>query len=131
MTLVRRRKRFTLAMANRTLPLVRRIVADVVRTHGRACDLHKRLEVRQSRSVRDEIERQLNDVVELLQDYVDELNEIGCDLKDYRAGLVDFVSTYEGRDIYLCWKLGEETIQYWHELEEGFSGRRPVELLDE
>jgi hypothetical protein len=128
---IRRRRKFTLESANRALPLVRRIVADVVRTHGRACDLHRRLETRKPRSVRDEIERDLNDVVEQLQDYVDELNAIGADLKDYRAGLIDFVGTHQGREVYLCWKLGDERVQSWHELEESFSNRRPVELLEE
>ncbi len=128
---IKRRRKFTLDDANRAVPLVRRIVADVVRTHGRACELHRKLEVRQSRSVRDEIERDLNDVVEQLQDYVDELNAIGADLKDYRTGMIDFVGTHQGREVYLCWRLGDEHVQAWHELEESFSNRRPVELLEE
>ena len=64
-----------------------------------------------------------------LEDYVDELSEIGCELKDYQIGLIDFTGRYQGRDICLCWKLGEETITHWHELNSGFAGRKPVSLL--
>lgn len=131
LTAIRRRRKFTVDSANSAIPLVRRIVADVVRTHGRACELHRHLETRQPRAVRDAIEHDLNDVVEQLQDYVDELSAIGADLKDYRTGLIDFVGTHQGREVYLCWKLGDESVQSWHELEESFSSRRPVELLEE
>ena len=53
------------------------------------------------------------------------------ELKDYQTGLIDFIGRHEGRDVYLCWKLGEEQITHWHELNAGFAGRQPVETLKE
>ena len=66
-----------------------------------------------------------------LHAYVDELTEVGCDLKDYRLGLVDFIGRHEGHDVCLCWKLGEDTISYWHEMNAGYTGRQPVSVLRE
>jgi hypothetical protein len=54
------------------------------------------------------------------------LQELGCELKDLGQGLVDFPSYREGQLVYLCWKRGEEQIQYWHGLEAGFAGRQPL-----
>lgn len=125
----RRRKHFTLEEAHRALPLVRQIVTDIVRTHERASNLHAQLEHRLPTTQRGEIETGLEKTVDRLNDLVDELKEIGVELKDYRLGLIDFVGKHEGREIYLCWKLGEESIQHWHEIHDGFSGRQPISLL--
>ncbi|GIW75131.1 MAG: hypothetical protein KatS3mg104_0194 [Phycisphaerae bacterium] len=127
----RQRKYFTLAEANRTLPLVRRIVADIVSTHETATHLHAQLENRDYPQSREDLENQLEQTVDRLNDLLDELKAIGCELKDYRMGLVDFPSRHQGREIYLCWRLGEQTIGHWHELHTGFQGRQPVELLTE
>ncbi|MBC7784289.1 MAG: DUF2203 domain-containing protein [Burkholderiales bacterium] len=128
-TLTRRRRHFTVAEANRTLPLVRRVVADIVRTHERATDLHNKLEDRACPQKRADVEESLEKQVDLLADLVEELRSIGCDLKDYRMGLVDFIGKHQGREICLCWKMGEEQVDWWHELHTGFSGRQPVSLL--
>ncbi len=129
-TLTRRRKRFTLEQANRSLPLVRRIVQDVVRTHEQARSLHAQLDHRLPRTRRDEIEFDLDQTVQQLQHFVDELAEVGAEIKDYRIGLVDFVTRHSGRDVYLCWRLGEPQITHWHELDEGFQGRQSVQSLE-
>lgn len=50
----------------------------------------------------------------------------GAMLKDVNTGLVDFPALHEDREIYLCWKYGEETIRFWHEMDAGFSGRQPL-----
>jgi hypothetical protein len=55
-----------------------------------------------------------------------ELESIGCEIKDVHTGLVDFRSMREGRAVYLCWRLGEERIAFWHELDSGFAGRQPL-----
>lgn len=131
LTLIRNRKRFTLIEANRALPLVQRIAADVVRTHTEARRLHSQLTRKIERSTRLEIEAELDRVVTTLQSYVDELTDIGVDLKDYQLGLVDFISFHQGRDVCLCWKLGEERISHWHELDQGFQSRQPVSILQQ
>lgn len=60
---------------------------------------------------------------------LEELEKTGCIVKDLDEGLVDFYSRHKCRDIFLCWRLGEQSIKYWHELECGFSGRKPIEEL--
>lgn len=57
---------------------------------------------------------------------LEELESVGCILKDVEEGLVDFYSEFEGRDIFLCWKVGERKIQFWHEISTGFQSRQPI-----
>ncbi|MEX1252879.1 MAG: DUF2203 domain-containing protein [Dehalococcoidia bacterium] len=76
-----------------------------------------------------EVKRKKDDaqrLVERLNELLAELNEIGCELKGLEEGLIDFQSERDGRTVYLCWKLGEEGIGYWHELDTGFAGRQPL-----
>lgn len=58
------------------------------------------------------------------QQILREFAELGLQVKDLEAGLVDFPHIKDGQEVFLCWKLGEETIDYWHELETGFAGRK-------
>jgi hypothetical protein len=62
-----------------------------------------------------------------LMKVVETIQETGCVVKDLEAGLVDFPTLRRGEEVYLCWKLGEERIGYWHGLEEGFAGRKPLD----
>jgi hypothetical protein len=124
------RRRFTLAEANRSLPLVSRIVRDIVEAHDKATQLQRKLEnctAKEATALQDRLDLAL----EHLQEYVDELVGIGIELKDYETGLIDFTARHQGRDVYLCWRLGEEKIDYWHELQAGFAGRQPVSTLAE
>lgn len=66
----------------------------------------------------------------LFHKYLSKLVSMGAVIKDVRLGLVDFYSKHEGRDILLCWKSEEQDIAYWHELETGFTGRQPIDLLE-
>lgn len=60
------------------------------------------------------------------QGLVEEICSEGCYLKDLESGLVDFPTLWEGREVYLCWKLGEPEVEHWHEIEAGFAGRRSL-----
>jgi hypothetical protein len=62
-----------------------------------------------------------------LQDALAQIAQTGCLVKDLEQGLVDFPSLVGGEEAYLCWKLGEEHIGYWHGLDEGFAGRKPLD----
>ncbi|MAG35037.1 MAG: hypothetical protein CL878_02130 [Dehalococcoidia bacterium] len=62
-----------------------------------------------------------------VQQTVEALQELGCEVKDLEKGLVDFRSQREEREVYLCWRVGEETISFWHELDAGFAGRQPLD----
>lgn len=123
--------KFTLEQANRALPLVQRIVADIVRTHAHAANRRDAIELAQGARQTLEVQRDLDAAVGRLNELVDELTSVGVELKDYESGLIDFVGRHEGRDVYLCWKLGEEKITHFHELNAGFAGRKPVSLLHE
>lgn len=70
---------------------------------------------------------QFNEGVEQLSRMVDEIQQAGCLVKDLEMGLVDFPSLREGKEVYLCWKLGEEHIGFWHGIDEGFQGRKPLD----
>ena len=62
---------------------------------------------------------------------VDAIAEHGAEVKDVDEGLIDFPALHGKETVLLCWKLGEDEIHYWHRIEDGFAGRRPVEELDE
>jgi hypothetical protein len=62
-----------------------------------------------------------------LQRCVDEIQETGCLIKDLEQGLLDFPAMLDDREVYLCWKLGEPQIEYWHHVEDGFAGRRRIQ----
>ena len=66
-------------------------------------------------------------LLEALTEEIEVLQEIGVQIKDLDGGLCDFVAQREGREVLLCWKFGEKHIAYWHELDTGFSGRRPID----
>ena len=123
------KRRFTVAAANKTLPLVRRIVSDVVKTHDLALNLQNQLESVEDSKQTAAVQAELNRTVEHLQTFVAELTEIGCEVKDYKSGLIDFIGQHQGRDVYLCWRLGEDSIHFWHELTAGFAGRKPISTL--
>lgn len=124
------RRRFTLADANRTLPLVRRVVGDIVKTHDVALALQAEAEKAGAGPAAAAVQGRLDAAMDHLQDYVAELTDIGCELKDYKTGLIDFTGSHRGRDICLCWRLGEERVAFWHERNAGFAGRKPVATLD-
>ena len=55
------------------------------------------------------------------------IQDMGVEVKDLTTGLIDFVGLRDGREVYLCWKYGEDNIQFWHEIEAGFSGRQLID----
>jgi hypothetical protein len=65
-----------------------------------------------------------------LQELVNELALIGVQLKDADTGLLDFPTLRDGREVLLCWRVGEPEIAYWHGLEDGFAGRKPLDVVE-
>jgi hypothetical protein len=124
---------FTVEQANRTLPLVRKIVDDVVRQHRRWRDAILELELPVSAAHAnhppgriEQIEREAQQLARELDGYQRELEALGIQLKDRRLGLVDFPSEIDGRRVLLCWRHGEPDVQYWHEVDSGYAGRQPL-----
>ena len=58
---------------------------------------------------------------------VDKLEELGVVLKDLDLGLLDFPSRRDGEDVLLCWQLGEDVVAFWHDHDEGYGGRKPID----
>ncbi|MHC4611931.1 MAG: DUF2203 domain-containing protein, partial [Planctomycetota bacterium] len=127
-TVESKHRRFTVAEADRTLPLVSRIVSDIVDNYAHLQHLQaqrKAASKRTDRAAADELGEQGSRAVERLNDLIGELADVGCRLKDLQAGLVDFPARRNSRDIMLCWKLGEPRLAYWHDMDAGFASRRP------
>ncbi len=61
-----------------------------------------------------------------LQDSISKIQGLGVLVKSVEEGLIDFPHWREGREVYLCWRYGEDDIQHWHDVEDGFAGRRPL-----
>lgn len=87
-----------------------------MRTKGNGHHLHERIAT---------LQQTLAIHMQTLRTLAAEMVKLGGELKDPEAGLVDFLGLRDGHEIYLCWRLGEERINYWHELDAGFAGRQP------
>jgi hypothetical protein len=131
-------RRFTLGEARQLLPLVGRLLREAVALKAEYQEAERQIQalsgqitlmggmvvdrtrVLAARSQRDESASRLKSALEQVQG-------VGCVIKDLDIGLVDFPTLFKGREVYLCWKLGEEDITYWHGVEEGFAGRKPID----
>jgi hypothetical protein len=131
-------KRFTLEEAQSLIPSVARLLGEAVELKSGFATAERHVEafqrriimmggmvvdraqVKQAREHRDEAAARLRSVIEQVQD-------MGCVVKDLEVGLVDFPTVFHGREVYLCWKLGEAAIAFWHGVEEGFAGRKAID----
>jgi hypothetical protein len=136
-----KRRYYSVEEANKTLPLVRAIMEDIVRQNRIVEDLQDRVASvkrdrrrpsRTSDSYSEEL-AQTQEELELreeeLREYILELQKLGVEFKGF-DGLCDFYTLIDGREAYLCWRLGEPEILYWHDLESGFQGRQPIASLE-
>lgn len=131
-----RPRHFTLEDANALLPHLKDLLLKIQESKAKHDRLEEQAEeyARHVSSNGHVVEKRLNETRQELakaaaevNSLVQKVNELGCEVKGIDEGLVDFLSEREGRDVYLCWKLGEPDIRWWHELETGFAGRRPLE----
>lgn len=128
------KKYFSLAEANRTLPFVSRIVADLCEAYPRWRALVDQYEIVAAGARPEtgeseeqlELKRRIDAVAVEINGFLEELEQVGAVFKGFPGGLVDFYGRLEGRDVFWCWKHGEPAITHWHETDAGFAGRRPV-----
>lgn len=127
------RSRFTVDDANRTLPLVRRIVSDAVRDYWRWQDKVREYEEVAANRIATEpneeaerLERETEQLAREIDGYIAEIRQLGVEFKGFDTGLVDFPGEIEGKPVLLCWQLGEESVRYFHEEDAGFAGRQPL-----
>lgn len=132
-------KTFTVDQANAALPLVRAITADLAALSREVTDRRQRLAMLvagRDKSSGDfysdelcQVEEDLEKDSQRLRGYIDELRELGVEPKggpDGSIATVDFPSILDGRLVYLCWRLGEPEVLFWHDLDAGFAGRQPL-----
>ena len=130
------RRLFTVEQANAALPLVRAIAADLAQLSREVIERRERLaQLRGGRELKSygpdgeelaQVELDLERDSQRLQEYVEELRDLGVEPKNGPEGLIDFPCEMDGRLVWLCWKLGEPEVLYWHELDAGFGGRQPL-----
>ena len=120
------RRIFTPVQASRTLPLVKRIVADIL---AKGKELRTYANRKLGQADLDQVDVLQVDIRELVR----ELASVGCDYKgwDFDRGLVDFPGRIDGRDVLLCWRSDEPELAFYHAPEAGYAGRQPIpaELL--
>lgn len=129
-------KTFTVRQANATLPLVRAITKDISRLAREIDERRERVaflvggrapnDLDPYRSELAEIEADLEIQQRRLDEYTDELRQLGAEPCDAANGVVNFPAVVEGRRICLCWRLGEPEIAYWHGANDGARRRRPL-----
>jgi hypothetical protein len=125
----KRPRYFTVREASRSLVLVGKVVKDILSLYCRAKILEERYSVldrETERAPRKAIKRQYEMLLKQLQAFNQELGEIGCRLRDWQTGAVDWPTIYQDREVYLCWRMGEEQVTFYHEAYESFAARRPL-----
>ena len=130
------KKYFTLEEAQQEIPKIRALLNTLQQLH-KAIEMVNSVKLNPHEFDEDEMNLmniKLNkDFHKLSYEFYQEMEkfeETGCIMKDFDEGLIDFFSKFEGRDIFLCWRVGEDKIKFWHEIEGGFSGRKPIVDLE-
>lgn len=126
-------KIYTVEEANKTLPLLKTIIDDLKRTYQEINIALITYESAKDEGVSDSematIDAEVARVLETFDKIIQEVESLGASVKDYEHGFVDFYSEIDGEIIYLCWAPGEESVQHWHRLEDGFSKRRKLPIV--
>lgn len=135
-------KLFNVEEANQLLPQLRLILRQVKEHRERIAKFESAKALEQLSWLREDgtvssqaqqevqrIDKAIGEAVHTLEEELEALAKLGAQLKDLDEGLVDFFTARGTKLVYLCWKEGEDRIRYWHDLESGFAGRRPVEEL--
>jgi hypothetical protein len=134
---------YSLSEVNALLPRVRDAFTTVMHLRARLKPIYKRLEQAGAAPDRSDFEVELpgatsevvsdraafKGMIEALNEVLNEISELGGTVKDLDTGLVDWRALRHGEDILLCWRFGEQEIGFWHDMETGFAGRRPVTEL--
>ena len=120
---------FTLEEANAALEWLRPLVAEVLDVRGELLVLQPDLEpvlIKALNNGGNKAASQAAEFFEKLRELIDRIQASGVEFKDINSGLLDFRSRREGREVYLCWRYGEDEIGFWHDIDAGFAGRQPL-----
>jgi hypothetical protein len=124
-------KVFDLDTARETLVVIKPIVEEINTKRMELTEAYERLQEEQDPLERMYLESHIKDLEALIDSLFRKIEALGGVIKGIDPILVDFLSFHKNRYIWLCWKEDEDTIMYWHELNEGFAGRKPISLLEE
>jgi hypothetical protein len=124
-------KVFDLDTARETLVVIKPIVEEINTKRMELTEAYERLQEEQDPLERMYLESHIKDLEALIDSLFKKIEALGGVIKGIDPILVDFLSFHKNRYIWLCWKEDEDTIMYWHELNEGFAGRKPISLLEE
>jgi hypothetical protein len=124
-------KVFDLDTARETLVVIKPIVEEINAKRMELTEAYERLQEEQDPLERMYLESHIKDLEALIDSLFRKIEALGGVIKGVDPILVDFLSFHKNRYIWLCWKEDEDTIMYWHELNEGFAGRKPISLLEE
>jgi Uncharacterized conserved protein len=124
-------KVFDLDTARETLVVIKPIVEEINTKRMELTEAYERLQEEQDPLERMYLESHMKDLDALIDSLFRKIEALGGVIKGIDPILVDFLSFHKNRYIWLCWKEDEDTIMYWHELNEGFAGRKPISLLEE
>jgi len=126
---------FTLSQARRSLPEIAAVVT-VMRKRALRLDELSALSSSMSRTMSadgdpvvnedSEIRAEVSKLERQITTLVEHIQRQGVEVKDVRRGLIDWRAERDGREVYLCWQYGEQTLSWWHELADGFAGRQPI-----
>ena len=120
------KKHFTLEEARATLPLLRKILQDGRRCQQRIQQATEKMQESLDRTGGDSggvlVNRTLRDLLHL-NGQVRRIQQMGIQIKDFDRGLVDFPHLRDGQEVFLCWELEEDDIEFWHDLDTGYAGR--------
>jgi hypothetical protein len=127
---------FTRAQAEALLPQLEPILLELRELRAELADIEEKVEALQLRMRGNGHEHQgemaqlrerAATLIEQVNERVHRINELGVLVKDLQMGLVDFPARREGREVYLCWRLGEPRVAWWHTIEGGFAARQPLD----
>jgi len=121
---------FTLVEANETLLIIKPLITEIMNI--RQAIVNRQPEVwpviqKAAGNGGSKAASQMALEFERLDELVHQVQDTGVIMKDINIGLLDFPSMKDGREVYLCWKHGEDRIAFWHEVEAGYAGRQPIE----
>lgn len=116
--------------ANRMLPLLKQVVSDLMKTWTEIIHQRTRLELIEKRGTEsdqiDELKQVLNRLIERINGYIREVEDLGCFVEEFKRGVINFPSLYLGRKVFLCWCPGDPEVRYWHELDESYNERSVI-----
>ena len=124
---------FTVVEANALLPQVRHLVERILQARQEILVLQPQLWPAVEKAALNGGGKAASDATQhimRIQEAVHALTDMGIEIKDLNSGLIDFPAQRHGDVVLLCWRYNEPAVEYWHSLEDGFAGRRPISEWD-